>query len=66
MPSYSLKCLQCGEHIEITQKMDEPLPHIHGQDSTGRHCLGTLEQILTPPALSFKGSGWYVTDYKGK
>jgi putative FmdB family regulatory protein len=30
------------------------------------HCGGKVEQTLTAPAIQFKGSGWYVTDYAGK
>jgi hypothetical protein len=30
------------------------------------HCSGKVEQTLTAPAIQFKGSGWYVTDYAAK
>ena len=30
------------------------------------HCGGELEQLLSAPAVQFKGSGWYVTDYARK
>jgi predicted nucleic acid-binding Zn ribbon protein len=30
------------------------------------HCGGKVERLLAPPAIQFKGSGWYVTDYAGK
>jgi len=30
------------------------------------HCGGKVEQTLTAPAIQFKGTGWYVTDYAGK
>ena len=30
------------------------------------HCGGKLERLLSSPAIQFKGSGWYVTDYAGK
>ena len=29
-------------------------------------CGGAVEQLLSPPAVQFKGSGWYVTDYGRK
>jgi hypothetical protein len=30
------------------------------------HCGGKVESVITAPAIKFKGSGWYVTDYAGK
>jgi putative FmdB family regulatory protein len=30
------------------------------------HCGGELEQLLSAPAIQFKGSGWYVNDYAKK
>jgi len=30
------------------------------------HCGGKVEQAITAPAIQFKGSGWYVTDYAGE
>jgi len=30
------------------------------------HCGGKLEQLISSPAIKFKGSGWYVTDYAKK
>lgn len=58
MPLYEYKCQDCGEVIERIQKFsDDPLtdcPTCEG---------GTLKRLLSPPAIQFKGSGWYVTDY---
>ncbi len=60
MPLYEYKCDKCGTVFEVIQKFsDEPL-HVHDQ------CGGTLERLISPSALQFKGSGWYVTDYAGK
>ena len=57
MPLYEYKCDSCGSVFEVIQKFsDEPLK-VH-QD-----CGGTLERLLSPPALRFKGTGWYITDY---
>jgi putative FmdB family regulatory protein len=57
MPLYEYRCHRCDQVFEVIQKFsDEPLT-IH-QD-----CGGELERLLSPPALQFKGSGWYVTDY---
>ena len=57
MPLYEYRCNDCGDTTETIQKFsDEPL-------STCEICGGTLERLLSPPAIQFKGSGWYVTDY---
>ena len=57
MPLYEYKCEGCGEVFEIQQKFaDEPLT-VHDK------CGGRVERLISAPALQFKGSGWYVTDY---
>jgi len=57
MPNYEYKCGKCGEVFEVRQKFaDEPLT-VHEK------CGGPLERLISAPALQFKGSGWYVTDY---
>ena len=57
MPLYDYKCHRCGKIFEVRQKFaDEPLT-VHDE------CGGELERLLSVPALQFKGSGWYVTDY---
>jgi len=57
MPLYEYKCEGCGEVFEIQQKFaDEPLA-VHAK------CGGRVERLISAPALQFKGSGWYVTDY---
>jgi len=57
MPIYEYKCLQCGKSFELRRKFsDAPLTVHEG-------CGGQLEKVLSAPALQFKGSGWYVTDY---
>ena len=57
MPLYEYKCAKCSEVFEILQKFsDEPLHEHPG-------CGGPVERLLSAPALQFKGSGWYVTDY---
>jgi putative FmdB family regulatory protein len=60
MPLYEYKCLRCGTSIEVLQKVG---------DSSLKKCVkcgGTLEKVISPPALQFKGEGWYVTDYAMK
>ena len=57
MPLYEYRCGRCGEVFEVMQKFyDAPL-------ATHEGCGGEVERLLSPPALQFKGSGWYVTDY---
>ena len=57
MPLYEYSCSRCGQTFEVIQKFsDEPLTKHEG-------CGGAVERLLSPPALQFKGSGWYVTDY---
>jgi len=57
MPLYEYKCDGCGEVFEVKQKFsDEPLT-VHDK------CGGHLERLISAPALQFKGTGWYVTDY---
>ena len=60
MPLYEYKCLKCGRH---TDKI-EPVAGPHLKKCP--HCGGKLESVITAPAIKFKGSGWYVTDYAGK
>ena len=61
MPLYEYSCDRCGKTFEVIQKFsDEPLTIHEG-------CGGAVERLLSPPALQFKGTGWYVTDYaRGK
>ncbi len=57
MPLYEYQCEKCGESFEVMQKFsDEPL-------STHAKCGGAVHRLISAPALQFKGSGWYVTDY---
>jgi len=60
MPLYEYKCDRCSVVFEVMQKFsDEPL-------SVHDNCGGSLEKLLSSPAIQFKGSGWYVTDYARK
>src|SRR4051794_36467083 len=60
MPIYEYECKKCKAHVEAFQKVsDKPLTKC-------RKCGGRLEKQLSAPAIQFKGSGWYVTDYAGK
>jgi putative FmdB family regulatory protein len=58
MPTYGYRCSKCGHEFEILQRItDEPL-------KTCPKCQGKLTKKLYPVGISFKGSGFYTTDYK--
>jgi putative FmdB family regulatory protein len=57
MPLYEYACEKCGKVFEVMQKFaDEPLT-VHAE------CGGKVDRLLSAPALHFKGSGFYITDY---
>lgn len=57
MPIYEYRCKSCGNDFEVIQKFsDQPL-------KICKKCDGQLKRVLSPAALQFKGTGWYVTDY---
>ncbi len=59
MPTYGYRCGNCGHQFEIVQRItDEPL-------TACPKCQGKLSKVLYPVGISFKGSGFYTTDYKG-
>jgi putative FmdB family regulatory protein len=60
MPLYEYQCTQCAERIEIIQKLSDP-PYSHCPK-----CGGDMKKLLSAPAIQFKGSGWYKTDYASK
>lgn len=60
MPLYEYKCTKCGSVFEILQKVTDPLV------KKCVHCRGPVKKLLSPPALQFKGTGWYITDYASK
>ena len=57
MPLYDYRCHKCGEVFEVKQKFSDELLREHAG------CGGELERLISAPALQFKGTGWYVTDY---
>ncbi len=60
MPLYEYLCKKCGHRFERIQKFsDRPVKKCP-------ECGGAVEQVLSAPAVQFKGSGWYVTDYAKK
>jgi len=60
VPLYEYKCLKCGRKTEKIENMNGP--HL----KKCPHCGGKVEAMFSAPAIQFKGSGWYVTDYGGK
>jgi putative FmdB family regulatory protein len=60
MPTYEYACRNCGHTFEIVQSMsDDTL-------TTCPKCEGELRKIFAPPAIAFKGSGFYATDHGKK
>lgn len=60
MPLYEYQCVKCGRRTEKIESVDGP--HL----KKCPHCGGKVERLLAPPAIQFKGAGWYVTDYAKK
>lgn len=60
MPIYEYVCEGCAYRFERKQSMkDEPV-------TTCERCGKTVTRLISSPAIMFKGSGWYVTDYSDK
>jgi putative FmdB family regulatory protein len=60
MPLYEYQCKKCGHIFEkILKFSDKPIKKCP-------ECGGAVEQMISAPAVQFKGSGWYVTDYAKK
>ncbi len=60
MPIYEYECTKCHHRFERIQKFSDP--HV----KTCPNCAGKVELVVSAPAVQFKGSGWYVTDYAKK
>ena len=59
MPIYEFECRKCKDRSEVLQKLNDKPP------VKCRKCGGRLERLTSAPAIQFKGTGWYVTDYAG-
>jgi putative FmdB family regulatory protein len=57
MPLYEYRCQRCDQTFEVRQKFSDAPLEVH------EGCGGQVERLLSAPALQFKGTGWYVTDY---
>jgi putative FmdB family regulatory protein len=60
VPLYEYECEKCHKRTEKIEGVKGP--HL----KKCPHCGGKVEQLVSAPAIQFKGSGWYVTDYAGK
>jgi putative FmdB family regulatory protein len=60
MPNYEYLCKNCGYRFEQIRKFSDK------QLRKCPECGGVIEQVISAPAVQFKGSGWYVTDYAKK
>jgi putative FmdB family regulatory protein len=57
MPLYEYQCEACGHRFEVIQKFsDAPI-------EACTRCGAAVKKLLSSPAIQFKGSGWYITDY---
>ena len=60
MPLYEYQCTKCKHRFEKIQKFSDP------EVKKCPECGAKVEKLLSAPAVQFKGSGWYVTDYANK
>jgi len=57
MPLYEFECDVCAHRFERIQKFSDPNPNACPK------CGGKVQKLLSSPAIQFKGSGFYLTDY---
>lgn len=60
LPLYEYKCRKCGHRFEKIQRFSDP------EIKKCPECGGKVEKLISAPAVQFKGTGWYVTDYAKK
>jgi putative FmdB family regulatory protein len=61
MPLYEYECEACSQRFEVIQKFSDAPP-----DACRRCGKGPVRRLLSSPAIQFKGTGWYITDYSQK
>jgi putative FmdB family regulatory protein len=60
MPLYEYQCEDCNRTFEVIQRFsDDPV-------AVCKFCGGPVHRLLSAPAIQFKGTGWYITDYARK
>ena len=60
MPIYEYQCGSCEHRFEVKQSIkDDPIKECV-------RCGKAVTKLISPPAIMFKGSGWYITDYSDK
>jgi putative FmdB family regulatory protein len=60
MPLYEYQCEACQHRFEVIQKFSDSPVDVCPQ------CGGHVKKLISSPAIQFKGSGWYITDYAKK
>lgn len=60
MPIYEYVCQSCDHRFEVKQKVNEP------PVSACVRCGRAVTKVISAPAILFKGTGWYITDYSSK
>jgi len=61
MPLYEYQCEACGNRFEVIRKFSDP--PLETCTVCGK---GPVQRLLSSPAIQFKGTGWYITDYSQK
>ena len=61
MPLYEYACEACTQRFEVIQKYSDPSP-----DVCAKCGKGPVRRLMSSPAIQFKGSGFYITDYPKK
>ena len=59
MPLYEYECPKCGTFELVRKFSDAPL-------ESCPTCARPVEKLASAPAIQFKGTGWYITDYARK
>jgi len=61
MPLYEYECEACGQRFEVIRKFSES-----DLDLCTLCGKGPVRRLMSSPAIQFKGTGWYITDYSSK
>jgi putative FmdB family regulatory protein len=61
MPLYEYQCEACGKRFEVIRKFSDP--PLETCTLCGK---GPVQRLMSSPAIQFKGTGWYITDYSQK